>query len=139
MKVLQINAVYGFGSTGRIVQDIDLLLQEENIQSYVAYQKSKSLIANGYKIGNPIDWKLHAFLTRCTGNQAAFSIIPTQKLIEHIDTIKPDIIHLHNVHSNFLNLYYLLEYIKKKEIALVLTLHDSWFFTGKCFHFIDVN
>ena len=30
----------------------------------------------------------------------------------------------------------LLLYLAKKNISTVLTLHDCWFFTGKCFHFV---
>jgi glycosyltransferase involved in cell wall biosynthesis len=33
----------------------------------------------------------------------------------------------------------LLKYIIKNNIVLVLTLHDCWFFTGKCFHFDSIG
>ena len=37
MRVLQITAVYGVGSTGVIVEDLHRLSKEEGIESYVAY------------------------------------------------------------------------------------------------------
>ena len=38
MKVLQINAVYGYKSTGVIVKDIENILINNGHKSYVAYQ-----------------------------------------------------------------------------------------------------
>ena len=135
MKVLQINAVYGNGSTGIIVKDIDTALQQRGYTSYVAYAKSTNAPQNGYKIGNLIDQKLHAVLARLIGKQAYFSFFCTNRLLNFIDKIKPDIIHLHNLHSNYINLKMLTNYINKNNINTVITLHDCWFFTGKCFHY----
>lgn len=137
MKVIQINAVYGYGSTGVIVKDIESLLLENGFEAGVAYQKANVLPPNGWRVGNPIDWKLHAFYTRLSGKQAYASLIPTKKLILWLDKEKPDIIHLHNLHSNYIHLNALLKYIKRKNICTVITLHDCWFFTGKCFHYVE--
>ena len=52
MKILQINAVYGNGSTGNIVRDIHELCLSKNIDSFVAYSLSnipENEIKNGYK------------------------------------------------------------------------------------------
>ena len=50
MKVLQINAVYGFKSTGVIVKDIADTLVRNGDEPYVAYQKTNEKIENGYAI-----------------------------------------------------------------------------------------
>lgn len=136
MKVVQINAVYGFGSTGIIVRDIDQMLKQHGEDSCVVYQKSEVLCKDGFRVGNPIDWKWHALLTRVQGKQGYASIWSTQKMLNYLDIQKPDIVHLHNLHSNYINLNMLLSYLAKKNIPTVVTLHDCWFFTGKCFHFI---
>ncbi len=135
MKILQINAIYGCKSTGIIVKDIDFLLQYSGYESYIAYQNATEEPLFGYKIGNSIDYKMHAFLTRLLGKQAYFSTTSTKSLIKYINEIQPDIVHLHNLHNNYLNLNLLLEYLAKKSINTVITLHDCWFFTGKCFHY----
>ncbi len=135
MKVLQINAIYGSKSTGTIVRDIDKLLESKGYQSYVIYQQATTEPINGYKIGNTLDYKLHALFTRLLGKQAYFSVTSTKKLLDHIDKIKPDIVHLHNLHSNYIHLNKLLDYLSIKKIKTVVTLHDCWFFTGKCFHY----
>ena len=139
MKVLQINAVYGRKSTGKIVEEIKLVLENEGHEAYVAgpFELNKNI--HGYKVGNTIDWKLHALLTRVTGKQSFYSRFATKQFLKYLGAVKPDIIHLHNIHANFLNLPLLIEYMRNQGIGLVITLHDSWYFTGKCFHFADIG
>ena len=52
---------------------------------------------------------------------------------------KPDIVVLHNLHGNFINLPLLLKYLAKHDIATVAVLHDCWFYTGKCCHYVVQN
>lgn len=142
MKVLQINAVYGVGSTGVIVRDIHELCFKNGIESYVAYSTSNmpiEEIKNGYVIGNTPEKKLHAFLCRINGKQAYFSKGATKKLIAYVKEISPDVVHLHNLHSNFVHLNMLLDFLGKENIATVVTLHDCWFYTGGCFHYTSVG
>jgi hypothetical protein len=49
--------------------------------------------------------------------------------------LKPDIVHLQNLHGNYINLKRLLTYLGENDIPTVLTLHDCWFFTGMCCHY----
>lgn len=74
-------------------------------------------------------------MTRLTGKQGYYSKRATKKLISYIKDIKPDIVHLHNLHSNYINLNILFRYLAKQDIATVITLHDCWFYTGGCFHY----
>ncbi len=138
MKILQINAVYGVGSTGVIVKDIHEMCLNEGIESFVAYSSSnipESEIKNGYKIGNTFGKKLHALLCRINGMQGYFSRFSTRKLLKFMDSIKPDIVQLHNLHSNYIHLNMLLKYLAKNDIKTIVTLHDCWFYTGGCFHY----
>lgn len=139
MKVLQINAVYGYGSTGLIVQDVGRVIEKSGKEAYYAYQTTNKQVENGYCVGNKLDWKLHAIYSRVFGKQAYFSKRATKRLLRYIDGVQPDIVHLHNLHSNYVNLNMLLKYLAEKDIATVITMHDCWYFTGKCFHYIDVG
>ena len=142
MKVLQINAVYGVGSTGVIVEDMHNLSMENGIDSYVAYSTSRKRpdeVTNGYVIGKPFSKKMHGLLCRINGKQAYFSKGATKKLIEYIEKIKPDIVHLHNLHSNYIHLNIMLDFLGKNDISTVITLHDCWFYTGGCFHYTSVK
>lgn len=142
MKVMQINAVYGVGSTGVIVEDLHNLALQNGIDSYVSYSstnKNADEIKNGYQIGNELSKKIHALLCRIGGKQGYYSFYSTKKLIEHIEYVNPDIVHLHNLHSNYIHINKLLNYLAKKDIKTIITLHDCWFYTGGCFHYTADN
>lgn len=133
MKVLQVNAVYGAGSTGRLVRELDAELNRSGVDGVVAYAHSK--LAVGYQIGNPLDHKIHALGSRVAGKQGYLSTASTRRLLDFIAGESPDIVHLHNLHSNYINLPMLLTFLAESDIATVVTLHDCWFYTGKCCHY----
>lgn len=134
MKVLQINAVFGIRSTGRICLEISDYLNSNGHDCYIAYPKGNSYYKS-YIIGNFLDQKLHALGSRIFGFQGYYSRQSTRRLIGFIESFGPDIVHLHNLHSNFVNLELLLGYLAQKDVATVITLHDCWFYTGKCTHY----
>ena len=96
MKVVQINAVYGFASTGKIVRDLCEEIELCGFDATAVYQTAKPIPASGYRVGNPIDWKLHALHTRIFGMQGYASKSATKKLLKYFDMIRPDVVHLHN-------------------------------------------
>lgn len=136
MKVLEINACYYQGSTGTIVSDIQSICNKNGIDCYVAYATSSSRkVPLGYKMGSLVQRKIHALLSRIDGKQAYYSFLETFLLLRYIGKLKPDVVHLHNVHNNYLHLNLLLFFLAKNDIATVVTLHDCWFHTGGCFHY----
>lgn len=137
MKILQVNANYGFGSTGLIVKDIGQTIIRSGNEAFFAYQRTDSYVENGIVVGNKFDWKIHAVLCRVFGSQGYYSRIATYKFIAKIRKIKPDVVHLHNLHSNFVNINILFKFLAQNDIATVITMHDCWYFTGKCFHYVD--
>ena len=141
MKILQINAVYGHGSTGIIVRDLEHMCeQQHDMVSYVASQDVNVVKAiRGYRIGNGLDHKLHALFCRIGGKQAYFSQRTTKRFLKYLDVVKPDIVHLHIIHNNYIHLNMLLNHLAKRNIKTVVTFHDCWFFTGGCFHYTNVN
>lgn len=137
MKVLLVNATYGNGSTGTIVSDIQRLCLEAGIDCKVAYASSTTPAKEiyGFKTGNWFSNKMHALLSRISGKAGYFSLLSTWNLIREIDRFQPDVIHIHNLHSNYIHLNRFLKAVAKRDIPLVVTLHDCWFFTGGCMHF----
>lgn len=134
MKVLQINAVYKIRSTGRIVLELDQFLKRNGIESYVACSEPNGS-EGAYLIGGSLEKKLHALLSRISGLQGYFSRRGTKKLIQYMEQIKPDIVHLGNMHANYVNLPMILSYLAEHDIGTVVTLHDCWFYTGKCMYY----
>lgn len=140
--VLQINAVYGKGSTGEISRDISAVALECGWDSYVACSIKPSGITKEtgiILIGNLLDHKLHAMFSRLFGLQGYYSHIATYVFLKKIDAINPNIIHIHNIHSNYLNMKMLFRYIKRKKIPTIISLHDCWYYTGKCYHYLYDN
>ena len=78
-------------------------------------------------------------MSRIHGKQAYFSHIPTKNLLRWMDKVRPDIVHLHNLHSNYINLNMLLDYLAQNDIRTIITLHDCWFYTGGCFHYASAG
>ena len=138
MRILQINAISRIRSTGRLCAEIADCLNENGHEGYVAYSVGLPY-DKGYRIGTNLEKKLHAFWSRLFGLQAYFSKRGTRKLLRYIDKLKPDVVHLENLHGNYINLELLLNYLAKNDIPTVLTLWDCWFFTGKCCHFTVDN
>lgn len=137
MKIVQINACYEFSSTGRTSLELHNYLTEHGIESYKFYSMPMPNSDKGDLIGNWIDHKLHALLSRIFGKQGYFSHIPTYNLIRKLRTINPDVVILRNLHGNYINLPMLIKYLAKNDIATIVVLHDCWFFTGYCCHYTE--
>lgn len=135
MKVLQINAVGQFGSTGRTCRELSQYINEHTQHScYTAFSVG-TVDQFGYRIGSRRDTKLHGLLSRLTGKQAHFSKGATKKLIAWMKQLHPDVVHLRNLHGNYIHFPLLMKYLAEENIPTVITLHDCWFFTGKCCHY----
>lgn len=142
MKVVQINAIYGSKSTGTIVREIQSCSEKHGIDAYVAYSiadRPDSEVPKGYRIGNMLTAKWHAFISRVIGKQAYANRFTTWRFLRWLDAIKPDVVHLHNLHSNYIHLNMLLRYLAKHDIATIITMHDCWYFTGGCMHYASIE
>lgn len=137
MKIVQINAVYQYSSTGKITTEIHHFLQEQGHNSYVFCTNINNPRDQIFKIGNKLGYKLHALKSRITGLEITGSSFATKKLIKHLGGIEPDLVLLGNLHANYINLPILLNFLSKKNIPTVVVLHDCWFFTGQCCYYTE--
>ena len=135
-NIFQINTVINSGSTGRITEEIGQTSLSFGWKSYIAYGRnerpSQSL---KIKIGSNRDLYLHGLQTRLFDRHGFGSVNATRNLVRKIEEIKPDIIHLHNLHGYYINIKVLFNYLCFTQIPVVWTLHDCWSFTGHCIHF----
>jgi glycosyltransferase involved in cell wall biosynthesis len=140
MKILQINTVVNSGSTGRIAEEIGLEVMTQGHKSYIAYgRRDRPSKSNLIKIGAKKDVYLHGIKTLLTDQHGLGSYNATKSLIKEIKNIKPNIIHLHNIHGYYINYKILFQCIKGNNIPIVWTLHDCWTFTGHCAHFEHIS
>lgn len=136
MKIVQINTVCGTGSTGKIAVDIYKTSQSEGLECFIAYGRGHAPIeVQGYKIGNPLDFCAHVLVNFCLGKNGFASRTVTQRFLNWLDNIQPDILHLHNLHGFYIHVGMLFKYIKAHNIPVIWTLHDCWPMTGQCAHF----
>lgn len=136
-KIVQINTALNCGSHGRIVEQISCMAagrgfettivhgaryvnnsQFPDIQTTTKYQEK----LNGVR---SLLFDAHGLGLRCA----------TKSLITKLEAIKPDIVHLHNIHGYYLNYQILFEYLAKSGVPVVWTLHDCWSMTGHCAQF----
>lgn len=133
LRVAQINSVYNIASTGRNVAELHESLVNAGHDSYVIYsQTNVPTPQKSYRMGNKLDIKVHGFLSRLFGKQGYFSFTSTKRMLKYLDKVKPDIVHLNNLHANYINVPLVLKYLAKNDIATVVTLHDFWCITGNC-------
>lgn len=135
MKVVQINATCGAGSTGRTCVELAEALWEKGHDCTILYGNGSSEYLHGIRVSSDRAVKINGLLARLTGLNAAFSRRATRNILRQLKQIRPDIVHLRNLHSHYVNLNRLLKYLADNDIATVLTLHDCWPFTGKCTHY----
>ncbi|UOW67240.1 glycosyltransferase [Paraclostridium bifermentans] len=139
IKIVAINSV-NYGSTGNTMFDIAKYCRENNFEYYTysgsspKYEKKDHIL-----FGNKYERYINTKITLFTGYDCAALSSGTNKLISDLKLIRPDIIHLHNLHGSYINYVKLFKYIKDSNIKVVWTLHDCWSFTGKCPHFTAIE
>lgn len=137
MKVVEINVTCGHGSTGVIAVEIAELLKQRGHEAYIAYGQGTADFPNSFRIGTPRENKIHGLWnTRLLGEEGTGTKKGTRLLLNWLDDIKPDIVQIHNLHSNCLNYEMFFSYLKEKQIPVVWSFFDCWPFTGKCTHFV---
>lgn len=136
-KLLQINVTANWGSTGKIAEQIGTCAMSHDWESYMAYGRmmnpSQSILI---KVGSRLDVYKHYVENLVLDNEGLASRIATRRFLRKIEEIKPDIIHLHNIHDHWLNYEILFKYLNTTDIPILWTFHDFWALTGHCAHFI---
>lgn len=139
-RLLQINPVLRMStSTGRIMQEIGDLAMRHGWESYVAYSRgrdgvptctSRLLPVGGW---GSVAW--HGLMTRLLDRHGLASAGATRQLLKRVDSLQPDVVHLHNLHGYFLHYPLLFRYLATHRMPVVWTVHDCWLYTGHCYHY----
>lgn len=141
LRLLQIGTAINFGSTGKIAEQIGELALQRGWDSYIAHSAryARSTKLKDISTSDSFSESMHYFGTLLTDRQGLFSRTTTQKLVDKLSQIHPDIIHLHNIHGHFINYKILFNYIAEENVPAVWTLHDCWPMTGHCTHFEQLH
>lgn len=138
--LLQINPVLRVNtSTGRIMQEIGELAMQHGWRSCIAYSKGrdgiKSCQSEVIPVGNKWSTIWHGLETRLFDRHGLASNEATRLFVKQIQELKPDVIHIHNIHGYFLNYQILFDFLAQSTIPVVWTVHDCWLYTGHCYYY----
>lgn len=139
-KILQINCVYNYGSTGVITKNIHEALIKSGLESVVLYgRKQNSKEKNVIKTCTEVEAKAWNVISRFTGSPYNVAPFGTRKLIKLLKHERPDLVHLQCINGFFVNIYELLDYLKSNKIPTVVTLHAEFMYTGNCGHALECD
>lgn len=139
-KLLQINPVIRVNtSTGRIMQEIGELAMQNGWECHIAYSRGRDGIrecrSDIIPVGNKWSTAWHGIETRLFDRHGLASSHATRQFVRKIEEIRPDVVHIHNIHGYFLNYQILFDYLSKAGIPVVWTVHDCWLYTGHCYYY----
>ena len=138
LTIVEINSV-PFGSTGGIMLNVAEQARNAGHRVYVCYPDGRhnpaGMLRDSIRIGGRVSEDSHILLHRLTGLNGFFSMISTAVFIGKLKKIRPDIVHLHNLHNCYINLPMLFGYLRRSGVRTFWTLHDCWAFTGHCPHY----
>ena len=124
------------GSTGGIMMKEHRELLAAGEDSYVFWGRGREAEKpNEMKFASDVEVKLDVLQTRMDGRAGFHSKNATKRLLARLDEIKPDVVHLHNLHGYYVNVEMLFEWLAKHDCNVEWTLHDCWSFKGHCVHF----
>ena len=105
-RLLIVNTYGNLWSTGRIAAEIGDIAEKHGWQYTFAYACEARLEAGrGIRITRSrLSYLLHTYLFSRILNLKGFgSLVDTWLFIKKIKKLSPDLIHLHNIHQNYLN------------------------------------
>lgn len=135
MKILQVNNVYGEKSTGKLTKQLHDGLLAAGHESLVIYGRGKTCREPGVRRLCP-EWygKTNGLLARLTGLPYGGCFLSTARLMGIIRREKPDVVHLQCINGSFVNIYWLIRWLKKHRIKTVASLHAEFMYTANCGH-----
>jgi glycosyltransferase involved in cell wall biosynthesis len=135
MKILIVNAYDTVGGASRAAYRLHKSLLAEGVDSKMLVQIKKSnistVISTSSKIRekfiNPFRPALDHVLMKFCGARTLFSssYTPFSEIVEQINQINPDIVHLHWITGGMMT----IEDVAKINTPIVWSLHDMWAFT----------
>ena len=140
MKYVQINTYYKGSSTATIMKGIHAELKKQGVDSYMFWGRNHETInENEQCFASKAGVYWHGAMARLTDRAGFYSKRDTARLLERLDEIDPDVVHLHNIHGYYVNIEMLFGWLATHRCKVKWTLHDCWALTGHCAYFAYVK
>jgi len=134
--LVQINTVVNYTSTGRITEGIGKAAIAAGWRSVIAFGRHlRPSASETIDLRDRLGTLVHVMATRLADRQGLHSRRATMRLLQALDRLRPDVIHLHNLHGYYLDYRLLFHYLRSIGRPVVWSLHDCWPFTGHCCYF----
>ena len=129
------------GSTGGIMMKEHRELLAEGEDSHAFWGRGRAAEDAAHECRFATDWevRLDALQTRLDGRAGFHSKAAARRLLQRLDDIGPDVVHLHNLHGYYVNVEMLFGWLAAHDCRVEWTLHDCWAFMGHCAHFTYVK
>ena len=139
MKILIVNASDIQGGAARaayrlhkslLAKNIDsqMLVQSKSSDDFTVISENKQIKKYFYKARPVIDSLLVRYYKQRTNTLFSASWLPLSNVVDKINEINPDIVHLHWICGGMIR----IEDIARIKAPIVWSLHDMWAFTGGC-------
>lgn len=132
-KIMCINCA-DQGSTGKIIEDIARYNDQFEFVLCVPRSTRGEPVLQTYQISFLHEQGIYKRIAKLIGLPYGFAPISTCRLLHIIKKEQPDLIHVHCINSNMVNIYRLFRYIHDKRIPVVITNHAEFYYTGSCAH-----
>lgn len=138
MNILQVNTRLSEGGAAQVARTLEIELGKLGHNSFFLYGYGKSgklsnqhLAGSHFKYTKKIYAGINLLIFRFLGREKSlFPYISRRKILKILK--KVDIIHLHVVHSYFIDFSILISAIIESKLPVVWTFHDEWVLTGRC-------
>lgn len=130
--VLHINTVATpRNGVGQIVRAIHRDADANNFRSAIIAGRGNPQDAD-FILQNDIRLKVNIVRARTFLQDGFLKSRASKRCSRHIEQLKPDLVHLHNLHGYYSDLTTLKSTLDALGVPVLLTAHDFWFLTGRC-------
>lgn len=140
MRILMIHTSYEHGGAAVIARSLfNAINKTLGFECCFVYGRGKAPSEKlTWKFTFQFEIYFHGLLTRFFGIQGYGTLFSTFRLLRYIYKWRPDLVHFHNLHGYYLDLW-IVKKVQKLGIPVVWTLHDPWPLTGRCAYFANCN
>lgn len=134
MKIVHLNTYNNQSGASVAAKRLIQVQLEMGLASQLLYVKGNPADQNYIQLSNAFFnskvSRIEQGINILSGSAKGFNsnYLSSYKIIESIESLSPDIIHLHWINGGFIS----IESLSKLQIPIVWTLHDMWAFTGGC-------
>lgn len=134
MKVLTICDRYNWGGASQVAKSLhEMLLAHGHSSIYLYGYDKKGLASKKFPVGVvSASYTLGPHINYLSYSLVGKNIFPSVNNRLNALIAEADIIHIHNIHDYGFNYEQLTNNIKINKKPVVITCHDSWYFTGRC-------